>query len=93
MSDGPGTALNQQMFGKRNENFESDDFFVLKRFIWLHKMMEFGSDRMSYVILGGRWCDTIVLNVHAPTEDTIDDVKGRFYEKRERVFDKFHIYH
>jgi hypothetical protein len=36
---------------------------------------------MSYIILRGRWCDIIVLNVHVPTEDKIDDVKVRFYEE------------
>jgi hypothetical protein len=41
---------------------------------------------MSYIILRGRWCDT-VLNVHAPTEDKIDDVKDRFYDKTECEFD------
>jgi hypothetical protein len=41
---------------------------------------------MSYITLRGRWCDIIVLNVHAPTEDKIDD---RFYEQLERVFIKF----
>jgi hypothetical protein len=29
---------------------------------------------MSYKILRGRWCDIIVLNVHAPTDDKIDDI-------------------
>jgi hypothetical protein len=33
-----------------------------------------------------------VLNVHAPTEDKIDDMKDRFYEL-EWVFDKFQKYH
>jgi hypothetical protein len=48
---------------------------------------------MSYTILRGRWCDIIVLNVHAPTEDKIDDVKGSFYGELERVIDKFPKYH
>jgi hypothetical protein len=26
---------------------------------------------MSYIILRGHWCDTIVLNVHAPTKNKI----------------------
>jgi exonuclease III len=43
---------------------------------------------MSYIILRGRWCDIIILNVYAPTKDKIDDMKGRFYEELERVFDK-----
>jgi hypothetical protein len=29
------------------------------------KKVEFVSDRMSYIILRGRWCDIIILNVHA----------------------------
>jgi hypothetical protein len=44
---------------------------------------------MSYIILRGRWCDIIILNVHAPTGDKIDDMTDRFYEKLEHVFNKF----
>jgi hypothetical protein len=47
---------------------------------------------MSYIILRGRWCD-IVLNVHAPSEDEIEDTKDSFYEELERVFVKFPKYH
>jgi exonuclease III len=57
------------------------------------KRIEFVSDRMSYIILRGHWCLVIVLNVHAPTEDKTDDVKDRFYEELECVFDKFPKYH
>jgi hypothetical protein len=57
------------------------------------KRVEFVSDRMSYTILRGRWCDIIVLNVHAPTEDKSDDVKDMLYEELEQVFDKFPKYH
>jgi hypothetical protein len=42
------------------------------------KRIEFVSDRISYIILRCRWCHIIVLNVHAPTEDKIDDVKDSF---------------
>jgi hypothetical protein len=48
---------------------------------------------MSYIILRGRWCHIIVLNVHDPTEDKIDEVKDSFYKELERVFDKFPKYH
>jgi hypothetical protein len=44
---------------------------------------------MSYIILRGYCYDTIVLNVHAPTEDKIDNVKDKFCEELEHVFDKF----
>jgi hypothetical protein len=47
---------------------------------------------MPYIILRGRWCDIIVLNVHTPTEDKIDDRKGSLYEELERIFDKFAKY-
>jgi hypothetical protein len=57
------------------------------------KRVEFVSDRMSYIILRGRWYNIIVLNVHAPTEDKSDDIKDRFYEELEQVFDKFPKYH
>jgi endonuclease/exonuclease/phosphatase family metal-dependent hydrolase len=48
---------------------------------------------MSYIILRGRWCNIIVLNVHAPTEDKIDDVKDSIYDELERVFDTFPKYY
>jgi hypothetical protein len=66
---------------------------VHKRIISAIKGVEFVSDRMSYIILIGRWCHIIVLNVHAPTEDKTDDVKDSFYDELERVFDKFPKYH
>jgi hypothetical protein len=34
-----------------------------------------------------------VLNDHAPTENKIDDIKDRFYEEQEQVFDKCPRYH
>jgi hypothetical protein len=47
-------------------------FFVHKRIISAVKRVEFVSDRMSYIILRGHWCDIIFLNVHTPTEDKCD---------------------
>jgi hypothetical protein len=58
---------------------------VQERIISAVKRVEFVSSRVSYIILRGRWCDIIVLNVHAPTEDKIDDMKDRFYEELEHV--------
>jgi hypothetical protein len=66
---------------------------VHKKIISAVKRVEFVSDRMSYIIIRGRWCHIIVLNVHAPTEDKTDDVKDSFYEELESVFDKFPKYH
>jgi hypothetical protein len=62
---------------------------VHKRTISAVQRVQFVSDRMSYIILRGR---IIVLNVHAPTEDKTEDVKGSFYEELKRVFDKFPKY-
>jgi hypothetical protein len=33
---------------------------------------------MSYIVLRGRWCDIIVLNVLAPREEKSDDSKRVF---------------
>jgi hypothetical protein len=41
----------------------------------------------------GRCCDIIVLNVHAPAEDKTDDMKVRFYEELQHVFDKIPKHH
>jgi hypothetical protein len=81
-------------YGKGNDNHElGTDCFVHKRTISAFKRVEFVSDMISYIILRGRWCRIIVLNVHAPTEDKTDYVMDSFYEDLERVFDKFPKYH
>jgi hypothetical protein len=43
---------------------------------------------MSYIILGRRWCG-IAVNVHAPRENKVYDVKDSFYDEFELVFDNF----
>ena len=48
---------------------------------------------MSYIILRGRWCNIVVLNVHAPSEEESDEAKDGFYEELEQVFDNFPKYH
>ena len=53
------------------------------------KRVEFVSDRVSYIVMRGRWCYIIVLNVHAPSEEKSDDSKDSFYEELEQVFLSF----
>jgi hypothetical protein len=66
---------------------------VHKKIISAIKRIEFFSDKRLYVILRSRWCNVIVPNVHAPTEDKTDYVKDSFYLELERVFVKFSPYH
>jgi hypothetical protein len=56
------------------------------------KRVKFVSDWMSYMILRGRWCNIIVQDVHTPTKDKIDDIKDKFFEELEQLFDKFPKY-
>jgi hypothetical protein len=39
--------------------------------------------------LRGHWCNIIILNLHAPTEENIDDSRDSFYEELAQVFDHF----
>jgi hypothetical protein len=66
------------IYGNENANhLVGIRFFIHKRITSAVRRVEFVSDR----ILPGCWCDVIVLNVRAPTEDKRDDTKDKFYDK------------
>jgi hypothetical protein len=81
-------------YGKGQENLQLViGYFVHQRIVSAIKRVEFVSDRMSYIVLTGRWCNIIVLNAHAPTEEKGDDSKDSFYEELEGFFYHFPKYH
>jgi hypothetical protein len=65
-------------YGKGTENHELGSGFFVQKIIHVSavKRVEFVSDRISYIILRGRLCHIVVLNVHALTEDKIVEVVG-----------------
>jgi hypothetical protein len=67
-------------------------FFVHNRNISTANRVEFFSDRMSYTTLKLRWCDIIVLNMHATNEDKDNDMETSFTKKYTKVFDQIPRY-
>ena len=56
-------------YGKRNKNHKlGTDSFVHHRLVSAVKRVKFVSDGVSYTVLRGCWCNTIILNVHEANE-------------------------
>ena len=87
--DGEGTirAGDYNFFhGKGNNNHQlGKGFFVHHRMVSAVKRVEIVSNRVSYIVLRGCWCNIIALNVHAPSEEKSDESKDSFYEELEQV--------
>ena len=60
--------------------------FVHHRIVSAVKRVQFVSDRVSYIVLRVRWCNIIVLNGHAPSEEKGDDSKDGGFQELEKVF-------
>lgn len=86
-------------YGNGNENHAlRTEFFVHKRTISVFMRVEFVSDT-CHIILRGHWC-SIVLNVYAHQrvepiifQQTCHNMKGRFFEELECIFNKLPKYH
>ena len=68
-------------------------YFVHHRILSAVQRVEFVSGRVSYIVLRGCWCNIIILNVHARSEEKSDESKDSFYEELEQVFYNFPKYH
>ena len=44
---------------------------------------------MSYIVVRGCWCNIIVVNVRALSEEKSDDSRDSIYEELEQGFDHF----
>jgi exonuclease III len=65
--EGMVRAGDYNFFNRRgNDNHQSGTGFFVHHRIVSAVRVEFVSDGALYIVLRGRWCNIIVLNVHAP---------------------------
>jgi hypothetical protein len=74
--------------GNEDDQLGTDFLYIRESYQQLGEW-SFCSDTILCIILRGRWCNIIVLNVHAVWEDKRDDIKDCFYEDLGHVFDQF----
>jgi len=66
---------------KRKSSIRSK-IFVHRRIVPAVKTAEFVSDRMSYIVLGDRWCNIVVLNVLASSKEKVIIQKRVFMQNQ-----------
>jgi hypothetical protein len=66
-------------------NWEQD-FFFNYTIVSSVKTVDFVSDRVSYIVLRGCWCNIIALIVHASSGEKSDESKDSFYEDLSWLF-------
>jgi hypothetical protein len=78
---------------RKRQSSSGNRIFVHQRIVPVVKRVEYVSDRMSCIVLRGRWCNIVVLNVHALTEEKSNDSKDSFYDELGQMFNDFPKYH
>jgi hypothetical protein len=73
---------------KRNSSI-GNRIFVHHTIVSAIKRLEAVSDRVSYIVMRDRWCNTIALNVQATNEKKSDDSTDGLSEEFEQVFNHF----
>jgi hypothetical protein len=59
--------------------------FVHRRVVSAVKTVEFLSDRTSYMVLRGRWCNNVILNVFASSKEKVIIQKRIFMQNQYRI--------
>jgi alpha-glucuronidase len=91
-----GTELAENytfFYEEGNEDHQLGRGFLLDKVISSAvRKFAFINNRISYIILRGRWCNIIVFNVHNVCENESEDIQDSFCEEVGNVCDQFRSY-
>jgi hypothetical protein len=73
-------------YGRGNNNQLGTGFIVHHRIVSAVKRVEYFSDRVSYIVLRGCWCNIFIMNVHTPSEKKGDVSQDSVYQELDQVF-------